>query len=130
MAEADPIAFLSKVLKGDRMPAAIDTDAKSKTWTVPTIGQRMHAAELLLAKVLPDLKGVEVSGPDGEPIQSQAVTDTPEARAEAWRDVRLALLRDTETESGRSSHAAVGHSAGVDGLTASPGSFPKASADE
>ena len=62
---ADPLEFLCKVARGDRMSAASKTDASTKSWWVPTGDQRISAAQTLARKVLPDMKAVEISG---EPV--------------------------------------------------------------
>ena len=64
--EADPILFLCKVSRGDRLSAAPEPGAKKKTWCIPTIDQRISAAQTLCRKVLPDMKAIEHTG-DGIP---------------------------------------------------------------
>ena len=49
-AEADPVGFLIKVVKGSKIRGEN-----------PSMAQRIRAAERLLAKVVPDLKAVELS---------------------------------------------------------------------
>ena len=49
-AEADPVGFLIKVVKGSKIRGE-----------KPSMAQRIRAAERLLAKVVPDLKAVEIS---------------------------------------------------------------------
>ncbi len=68
MREADPLGFLAKVCRGDRMEAALEPGAKKKTWWFPTGDQRISAATTLARKVMPDIKSVEHSGPLGEPL--------------------------------------------------------------
>jgi hypothetical protein len=63
--EADPLLFLCKVARGDRMSAAAEPGAQKKTWWVPTGDQRITAAQTLLRKILPDMKAVEHTG---EPV--------------------------------------------------------------
>ena len=65
MREADPLAFLCKVCRGDRMAAASEPGAKKRTWWVPTGDQRIQAAMALARKVMPDVKAVEHTGADG-----------------------------------------------------------------
>ncbi len=60
--EADPILFLCKVCRGDRMSAAAEPGAKRKTWWFPTGDQQISAAQTLARKVLPDQKAVEHTG--------------------------------------------------------------------
>ena len=68
MREADPIGFLAKVTRGDRMEAAPEPGAKKRSWWYPTGDQRISAAQTLAKKVLPDLKAIEHAGPLGEPM--------------------------------------------------------------
>ncbi len=66
--EADPLGFLAKVCRGDRMEAALEPGAKKKTWWFPTGDQRIVAAQTLARKVMPDMKAIEHAGPLGEPL--------------------------------------------------------------
>ena len=68
MKEADPLLFLCKVCRGDRMEAAPEPGAKKRGFWWPTGDQRISAATVLSRKVMPDQKAVEVSGPLGEPL--------------------------------------------------------------
>ena len=68
MRQADPLEFLCKICRGDRLTAAPEPGATSKTWWYPTGDQRITAAQTLARKVLPDMKAVEVAGPLGEPL--------------------------------------------------------------
>jgi hypothetical protein len=60
--DADPIGFLCKVVRGDRMTGAPELGANKKTWWYPTPEQRINAANSLARKVLSDLKSVEKTG--------------------------------------------------------------------
>ena len=62
MREADPLLFLCKVARGDRMEAGGEPGAAKKTWWIPTGDQRISAARTLARKVLPDMKAVELTG--------------------------------------------------------------------
>jgi hypothetical protein len=68
MREADPIQYLCKVARGDRMEAGDGPDAKKKSWWFPTGDQRLTAMQTLARKVLPDLKATEITGADGAPL--------------------------------------------------------------
>ena len=68
MREADPLGFLAKVCRGDRMQAALLPGAKKKTFWFPTGDQRITAAQTLAKKVMPDMKAIEHAGPMGEPL--------------------------------------------------------------
>jgi hypothetical protein len=63
--EGDPIGFLISVLKGKTITAGT---AKFKVTETPTVDQRSNAARILVGKIVPDLKAIEVSGTDGGPI--------------------------------------------------------------
>ncbi len=63
--EADPIGFLCKVCRGDRMAAAPEPGAKKRTWWVPTGDQRIQAGMALARKVMPDIRAVEHAGEGG-----------------------------------------------------------------
>ena len=60
-AEADPVLFLCKVARGDRMQAGPEPGSKKKGWWFPTGDQRITAAQTLLRKVLPDLRAAETT---------------------------------------------------------------------
>ena len=68
MREADPIGFLSKVCRGDRMAAAAEPGAKKRSFWYPTGDQRIQAGMALARKVMPDMKAIEHAGPLGEPL--------------------------------------------------------------
>ena len=68
MKEADPILFLCKIYRGDRISAAAEVGDKKRTWVVPTIDQRTTAAQTLARKIMPDMKAIEHAGPLGEPL--------------------------------------------------------------
>ncbi len=68
MSLADPLEFLCKVARGDRMSAAAKPGASKKSWWVPTGDQRISAAQTLARKVLPDLKATELTGDLGPVI--------------------------------------------------------------
>ena len=62
-----PIETLCKIAKGEKIQAA-DSDASKRAGFYPTIDQRLTAARILAAKVVPDQKAVEIGGPMGEPL--------------------------------------------------------------
>ena len=65
MREADPLLYLCKIARGDRLEAGAGSKATKKTWWFPTGDQRITALQTLARKVLPDMKAVELSG---EPV--------------------------------------------------------------
>ncbi len=84
MREADPIQYLCKVARGDRMEAGDGPDAKKKSWWFPTGDQRLTAMQTLARKVLPDLKATELTGKDGAPLIE------PTRRDELYSSMELA----------------------------------------
>jgi len=62
MREADPLLYLCKIARGDRLEAGDGPNATKKTWWFPTGDQRISALQTLARKVLPDMKAVEISG--------------------------------------------------------------------
>ena len=68
MREADPLLFLCKISRGDRIPAAAAVGDKKRRWIFPTIDQRITAAQTLARKIMPDMKAIEHAGPLGEPL--------------------------------------------------------------
>ena len=89
MREADPLEFLCKVARGDRMSAAAKPGASKKSWWVPTGDQRISAAQTLARKVLPDMKAVEHTG-DPVPI-TQIVRTIVHPRREAAQAIGQAV---------------------------------------
>ncbi len=85
MRQADPLDFLCKVCNGDRMSAASEPGAKSKTWWYPTGDQRISAAQTLARKVLPDMKAVEYIGdpPKKITVIERNIVDSRSDAAEA-----------------------------------------------
>ena len=64
-----PIETLCKISKGEKVQAAADTaSASERNGVYPTIDQRLAAARILAAKIVPDQKAVEIAGPLGEPL--------------------------------------------------------------
>ena len=63
-----PIETLCKIAKGEKIQAADSESASKRIGIYPSIDQRLQAARILAAKVVPDQKAVEVSGPQGEPL--------------------------------------------------------------
>ena len=62
MREADPLLYLCKIARGDRLEAGDGPNATKKTWWFPTGDQRISALQTLARKVLPDMKAIEHSG--------------------------------------------------------------------
>ena len=62
--QADPIAFLCQICRGLQIEAALKPGDATRAKLYPTLEQRLHAAQALARKVLPDMKAVEVSTDD------------------------------------------------------------------
>ncbi len=63
-----PIEILCKIAKGEKIQVADSESASKRSGIYPTIDQRLTAARILAAKVVPDQKAVEIGGPMGEPL--------------------------------------------------------------
>ena len=73
-----PIEILCKIAKGEKIQAAADTASAAKRHGIfPTIDQRLAAARILAAKIVPDLKAIEHSGPLGEPLSVRINLGSP-----------------------------------------------------
>jgi hypothetical protein len=67
-----PIEILCKIAKGEKIQAAADSaSAAKRNGIYPTIDQRLAAARILAAKIVPDLKSSEITGAQGEPLSVQ-----------------------------------------------------------
>ena len=67
--EGTPIEVLCKIARGIKMMAAADTaSAAQRAAVFPTIDQRLAAARILAAKIVPDMKAIEHTGVAGEPL--------------------------------------------------------------
>ena len=58
---ADPIGALCRVANGDPLLAAAEPAATEVTLVYPTVADRLTALRILAAKIMPDLKAVEVA---------------------------------------------------------------------
>jgi hypothetical protein len=77
MKEADPLLFLCKVCRGDRMAAAAEPGAPKRVFWFPTGDQRISAAQTLARKIMPDMKAIEHAGPLGEPMMIRINLGSP-----------------------------------------------------
>ncbi len=93
MRQADPLEFLCKVARGDRMSAASESGSSKKGWWVPTGDQRISAAQTLARKVLPDMKAVEHSG--DPPTITQIIRRIVDPGAEATEPTKDQADRQT-----------------------------------
>ena len=73
--EAEPHRFLIRVMEG-RLFKRAGTEAGRKTVACyPTLSQSVTAAETLLRKISPDIRATELSGPDGQAIETRDIGD-------------------------------------------------------
>ncbi len=66
--EAAPHAFLIRIMEGRKFMRAAEDGAKRKVACYPTLQESTAAARTLLAKTCPDMKAVELAGPNAEPL--------------------------------------------------------------
>lgn len=92
LAKGRPIELLCNISRGlkIRVGPVAGPDAK---YVYPTLSERISAAKLLLSKVVPDMRSVEIGGAaDGEPIRTETLTSSPlGADTELARRIGLAL---------------------------------------
>ena len=66
--EGCPIRLLCQIASGKRIKAAGEPGALKRVGVYPTLAERLRAAETLARKIVPDMKAVEYSGPEGESL--------------------------------------------------------------
>jgi hypothetical protein len=62
---SNAIEVLADICAGKKLYVAAPTLGNKPDWTYPTMKERLHALELVLKKVVPDLQASEISGPNG-----------------------------------------------------------------
>jgi len=62
------IDVLADIVAGRQLYAGQSGSVGKAGWRYPTLQQRLQALQILLAKVIPDLKATEISGPEGEAL--------------------------------------------------------------
>lgn len=67
-AKYQPAQFLGRIMLGLRQRVGPPAGPGKPQYAYPSLAQRMEAAEILLAKTLPDLKANELTGADGAPL--------------------------------------------------------------
>lgn len=87
--QAKPDKFLADIVTGRRVRVGPQAGPGEAIYEYPTLEQRLKAAAILLGKVLPDIKAVEHSGPDGKAIQNE----TRLSAAETVHEAGLAAAR-------------------------------------
>ncbi len=79
------IDVLADIVAGRQLYAGASGSVGKPGWRYPTLQQRLQALQILLAKVVPDLKAQELSGADGKPL-------FPDGREATSLDVALAIM--------------------------------------
>jgi hypothetical protein len=62
------IHVLADIVAGRQLYAGQSGSVGKAGWRYPTLQQRLQALQILLAKVVPDLKAQELTGAEGEPL--------------------------------------------------------------
>ena len=62
------ISVLADFVAGRQLYAGQSGSVGKAGWRYPTLQQRLQALQILLAKVVPDLKATEISGPESEAL--------------------------------------------------------------
>jgi hypothetical protein len=73
--EGDPLGYRLRALRTGRIRAALTPDAKRREWVYLTAAELLDLARDLEGKVIPPLRALEVSGPDGTPIATLSLID-------------------------------------------------------
>lgn len=68
LGKSGAIDVLADIVAGRQIYAGQSGSVGKAGWRYPTLQQRLQALQILLAKVLPDLKATEISGPEGEAL--------------------------------------------------------------
>ncbi len=69
-----PVATLCKIAKGEKLMAAADSaSASTRNAVYPTVDQRLAAARILAAKVVPDMKSIDMTADGGAPFVFQFI---------------------------------------------------------
>ncbi len=66
--EGCPIRLLCQIASGKPIKAAAEPGSTKRVKIIPTLMERLRAAETLARKIVPDMKAVEYSGPEGETL--------------------------------------------------------------
>lgn len=82
LSKSEAIETIADIVAGRPMlcgteRTSAETGAGVPVWRYPTLSHRIKALEILLAKVVPDLRATELSGPDGKALlPDPVVADT------------------------------------------------------
>jgi hypothetical protein len=66
--KSNALDVLAAIVRGDKLYAGPHGTVGKAGWRVPTLTQRLRALEIVLAKVVPDLKASELTGAGGAPL--------------------------------------------------------------
>ena len=67
LSRSDAIEVLSDICAGKQLLVSGPTG--KEMWRRPTLPERLHAAQTILKKILPDLAATELKGKDENPVQ-------------------------------------------------------------
>ena len=90
LVKGKPLDLLCNVSRGLKIRVGPQAGPGAR-FVYPTLRERLDAARTLLAKVLPDMKATELSGPDGDPIELARAQSLRENPRELARRVALLL---------------------------------------
>jgi hypothetical protein len=68
LSRSNAIEVLADICAGKKLFCGPKGEAGKPAWRYPSIAHRMRALEIVLSKVVPDLKSSEVTGKDGVPL--------------------------------------------------------------
>ncbi len=68
LSRSGAIDVLADIVSGKPLYAGQSGSVGKAGWRYPSIQQRIQALQILLAKVIPDLKAQELTGAEGEPL--------------------------------------------------------------
>ena len=69
MRRGKPVELLCDVARGVRIRFGPQAGPNEPEWVYPDLDTRLHAARILLSKICPDVKAIEVGGIGGGPMQ-------------------------------------------------------------
>lgn len=82
--EADPIGFLCRIVLGEKIECAPVKESAETVQLIPTLDQRLSAAQVLAKKILPDLSATELTG-DANHNYVAIMPETAES-TEEWQE--------------------------------------------
>ena len=89
LSRSNAIDVLADIVAGRQLYAGQSGSVGKAGWRYPTLQQRLQALQILLAKVVPDLRAQELTGAEGEPL----IPD-PEPNIRQLAKSTLALLSE------------------------------------